>query len=134
MKNSIVKKVIYSLLLISSWIILLFIFLYPDNSGLGKTFGVVIFLIFTLFFSLAIGLIVFILRRVKLLKPNSFFFIFAGVLNLCMGVCYLILILSNLNSKTEMNYMFLFLFSFLIGLLIWVDVLQNNKNNNAFIG
>ncbi len=33
-----------------------------------------------------------------------------------------------------MNYMFLFLFSFLIGLLIWVDVLQNNKNNNAFIG
>ncbi len=134
MKNFILKKVVYSLLLISIWVGLLFIFLYPDNNGLGETFKVVIFLIFTLFFSLAVGIIMLILQLLKLLKTNSSSYIFIAVLNISLGLYGAVLLL--FHQMTETKFISLHLLSLLMGLIMIMNVFIYNKiknqNSNSF--
>lgn len=117
----ILKRIIYSIGVIIAWLIILFVSFYPDESGLGKTFVVVIFLIFTLFFSVAIGLIVMILRLLHYIKESSFVFVFTGVLNMCFGISGILLLF--FHSITETNYIMLFLGSFLIGLVMIGEII-----------
>jgi hypothetical protein len=120
MSNSILKKILYSMGIICVWLIILFVFLYPDNNGLGKGFAVIIFLLFTLFFAIALGVVVLILRLLNFLKISSFVFVFTGVLNLCMGIYGLSLLL--FHGMNETNYILLHVGSFLIGLIIMEEI------------
>jgi len=125
MTNLIWKKIIYSIGIICVWLIILFVFLYPDNSGLGKGFAVIIYLILTLFFAIALGIIVMILRLLNFLKISSFIFVFTGMLNLCMGIYGVTLLL--FHAMTEMNYILFHLGSLLLGLIIMEEIYFTRK-------
>lgn len=125
MPGIILRKAGISIGIFILWCIILFIFLYPDKSGLGNAFSVVIFLSFTLFLSLTVGVIAVVLRLLKLLKLTSFFYIFSGTLNIGMGVYGLILFL--LHRMKESNYMQLYAYSLLIGLVIMTDLILTKK-------
>jgi protein-tyrosine phosphatase len=125
MINAKFKKAIYSIVIISVWVIILFIAFYPDNGGLGRAFVVLCCLLFTLYLSLAIGYIALILRLLNWLRVSSFFYIFAGVLNLCMGIYGFMLIL--LHYMDVQYYILLHVAGLSTGLIIMWDVFFNKK-------
>ena len=107
MSTIILKRIGLSLLIFIFWVAMLYIFFYRDHGrGLGKDFDVVILLMFTQFFSIATGVIVLILRVAKLLSVNSFFYIFSGVLNLCICIYFLIDYLITIQNLHRITCLF----------------------------
>lgn len=116
------KNIIYSICIIAIWTSIVFFLAYPDKSGLGSFFSVSIYFIFTLFAGIGLGFIALCFRLLRLIKKQSsnFFYVFAGVLNLILGVIGSLL--EAFNGNTDLNYLRLFLVSGLLGLIIIFDI------------
>jgi hypothetical protein len=116
------KNIIYSICIIAIWTSIVFFLAYPDKSGLGSFFSVSIYFIFTLFAGIGLGFIALCFRLLRLIKKQSsnFFYVFAGVLNLILGVIGSLL--EAFNGNTDFNYLRLFLVSGLLGLIIIFDI------------
>ena len=116
------KNILYSICIIAIWTSIVFFLAYPDKSGLGSFFSVSIYYIFTLFAGIGLGFIALCLRLLRLIKNqgSNFFYVFAGVLNLILGVIGSLL--EAFNGNTDLNYLRLFLVSGLLGLIIIFDI------------
>ena len=116
------KNILYSICIISIWTAIIFFLAYPDKSGMGSFFSVSIYYIFTLFAGIGLGFIALCFRLIRLIKNQSsnFFYAFAGILNLILGVMGLLL--EAFNGNSELYYLRLFFVSGLFGLIIIFDM------------
>ena len=116
------KNILYSFCIIAIWTSIVFFLAYPDKSGMGSFFSVSIYYIITLFAGIGLGFIALCIRLLRLInnQTSNFFYAFAGVLNLILGVIGLLL--EALNGNSELYYLRLFIVSGLIGLIIIFDM------------
>jgi len=123
MKN---KNILYSFFIVITLAAFIFLISYPDKQGLGNFFSATIYYVLTLFVGLGLGIIALLLRlfRIQVNKSN-FFYTFAGVLNLSIGILALTLIF--FGTITEAYFIKLFLLSLGVGLGIILDLFSNNK-------
>ena len=121
---------LWSLLIILVWTGLIFLIAYPSQNAPTNDFGVIIYCIITLFFGLATGTLVLILRLIKLIDSESnFYYNFVGTLNICLGTLGLTLALLNQIDKP---WVIFFAISFIIGLYIFITIY--NKRIQKSIG
>ena len=111
---------LWSLLIITGWTGLVFLFAYPSHNAPTDDFGVIIYCILTLFFGLLTSAIVLFIRFLKPIKDKSnFSYNFAGTLNTCLGILGLTLALLN---EMDRPWIVLFVISFIIGIFILLDI------------
>jgi hypothetical protein len=116
---------LWSLLVIAIWTGFVFLIAYPSQNAPIDDFGVVIYCILTLFFGLATGAFVLIIRFLKFRKGiSNFYYNFVGTLNVCLGI--LCLTLASLNEM-DRPWVILFAISFIIGLFILIDIYAKKR-------
>ena len=110
-----------SLFIISIWVGIIFLVAYPSRNAPTENFGVIMYFIFTLFLGLGIGIIALIIRLIKLIKlKTNFLYNLIGILNFCLGVYG-----SVISAQIETQWIILFGISFIIGLIIIIDIFSN---------
>src|ERR1035438_4693842 len=71
---------------------IVFLIYYPGHNEFGNFFGVTIIWMLIEFAGLILGSITLLLRIIKVLKiKQSFFYVFVGTLNLCIGLLCLVM-------------------------------------------
>lgn len=115
------QKLLLAFIMLALWAsIILFIF-YLSESELGNTFGVVVIFLLTRYFGLLSGIVVLLLRMLRIIKNKySFIYIFVGLLNVGLGILSLVLFACK---QMDSGFLPMFMFNLSIGLTIFVDIL-----------
>lgn len=127
------KHSLFSILIITLWILFVFMYAYPSHNAPTDTFGLIIMCILTLFFALITGTIAIILRPVKNKKPSSnFIYNFIGTLNIIWGVLGISLAIFD---TMKVQWILLFVLSLIIGVFIISDIYskKNRIIKNIFV-
>jgi len=121
-------NIVYSLITVLCWTGLIFFFAYPSNDP-PADLGLERYLFYTLFFALGFGAIVVAIKFLKMLRDKSnFFYVFAGVLNACVGILGIILLLVGALDKMWVE---LFTISFILGVAIIVEIVLDKTQQPA---
>jgi hypothetical protein len=125
-----IKKCIYSLIIFIIWWIIVFSVFYSGKADKSDSLFVITFiLIYTLYFSIAVGIIVILLRMLKIIKPQSFLYIFGCVINICTGLIVIGIGVAMIASKQMYGPRVMGVYSlcFFIGIIMGIDAFRNNK-------
>ena len=116
---------IISLSIICIWTFLVLLISLPEDEDAVDELSLAFYTYGTLFFGLFLGFIASVIRVIGVVKDTShFFYIFTGVLNSCLGIFGIYLVLSN---QQGLPWVLFFLFSFVMGFLIMMDILMKKS-------
>lgn len=119
--NKKVFNVLFSVILLAIITSIIMFVFYPSDGKLGQSFGVVAMFLLSRYLGLFIGAGLLLLRIIRVLKDNSaLIYIFAGVLNTCLGVLSLVLFISNNMVSSGLA---LFILNEFIGAIILIDIM-----------
>ena len=106
--------------IVAAWVLVNFIAFYPDRQGLGSTFSVSVIYVFTAYGSLTVGVILLILRIIKVWKNRSaLLYVLIGVINIAIGLIAVSMYFSHMANREWLNKSLL---NLLLGVLIISDV------------
>jgi len=115
------KKLLISIGIIAAWILVIFLFFYRDNNGLGKGFGVAVMYMITRNVAVVVGAIALLCRISKLMKNNiNILYILIGTLNLSVGIICIVLFVLK---QADMQWLNKCLINMLVGFLIIADTI-----------
>ncbi len=128
------KYAAITLLLINIWTSYIFFGYYNDAEVL-RGFGLLYFFIFTVYFAIGMGIILFISRLLYFKKDkknkliNNFFYVFTGIFNINL---FIIWIISSILHMLSLDYETVFfpILNLLISTLIFIDIYKFRKINN----
>ncbi|MBA4275836.1 MAG: hypothetical protein C0430_03615 [Flavobacterium sp.] len=123
-----------SLLLINIWTSYVF-FGYYTNAEMLRGFGLLSFFIFSVYFAIGMGIILFISRFLYFKKDkknkliNNFFYVFTGIFNINL---FIIWIVTSILQMLSLDYDTIFfpILNLLISTLIFIDIYKFRKINN----
>lgn len=103
----------------SCHVLLIFLFFYGNDNGLGKSFGVAVMYMITRNVVLVLGVAALLARIFKLVKENShLFYIITGTINFCVGILCIALYFLH---QADMPWLNKCLLNLLAGFLIIAD-------------
>ena len=112
---------IISISIVCIWTFLILLISLPEDEDAVDELSLAFYTYGTLFFGLFIGFVASVIRIIGVVKDTShFLYIFTGVLNSCLGLFGIYLVLSN---QQDLPWVLFFLFSFVMGFLIMMDIL-----------
>jgi len=115
------KKLLISIGIIAAWILIIFLFFYRDDNGLGKGFGVAVMYMITRNVAVVVGAIALLCRILKLMKNNTnISYILIGTLNLSVGIICIVLFVLK---QADMQWLNKCLINMLVGFLIIADTM-----------
>lgn len=124
------QNLLLAFIMLALWAgIILFVFL-PSNSELGDGFTIFVWVLLTRYFGLWSGLVVLLLRMLRIIKNKySFIYIFVGLLNVGLGILSLVLFAFKQMDRSSLH---MFIFNLSIGLIIFTDILFLNIILNKY--
>jgi hypothetical protein len=105
------------LTVIGSMAVSLLVF-YPSTSNLGEGFTVAIFYTISRYLFIGAGILVFLLRILRVVKKSSYWYIMPAVFNLFIGGLAIFLYFSG---KAELSWLNACLINLLIGFVMMAD-------------
>jgi hypothetical protein len=121
-------NIVYSFITVVCWTAVVLFFAYPDEDSAPTEPGLRLYLIYTLFFALGFGAILLVLRFLKMFNDKqNFFYVLAGVLNVCVGLFGIILYIFGVIDRL----LELFIFSLLMGGFILAEVVRDKEEDTS---
>ena len=123
-----------SLLLINIWTLYGF-FVYYTNTEMLSGWGLLIFFLYSVYFSYGLGILLLISRFLYFKKDkmnkliNNFFYVFAGIFNINLFIIWIISIFLKM-LRIEYDTIFFPILNLLISTLIFIDIYKIRKINN----